>query len=45
MGVKTIEQMECLKHWLRKDWVNQLNIDLPTENEKEEEDKEEALLF
>ena len=31
LGAKTIEQMECLKHWLRKGWLNQLNVDLPPE--------------
>ena len=31
LGAKTVEQMECLKHWLRKGWLDQLNADLPLE--------------
>jgi hypothetical protein len=31
LGPNTIEQMECLKHWLRNGWLNQLNIELPPE--------------
>jgi hypothetical protein len=31
LGAKTIEQMECLKHWLRKGWLDELNVDLPLE--------------
>jgi hypothetical protein len=23
--------MECLKHWLRKGWLDELNVDLPLE--------------
>ncbi len=45
LGAKMIEQMECLKQWLRKGWVDQLNVDLSTENEEGEEDEEGALLF
>ena len=29
LGSKTVEQMECLKHWLRNGWLDQLNVDLP----------------
>lgn len=28
-----IEQMECLKHWLSKGWLDQLNINLLEEEE------------
>jgi len=31
LGARTVEQMECLKHWLRKGWLDQLNVDLPLE--------------
>jgi ribosomal protein L37AE/L43A len=31
LGAKTTEQMECLKHWLRKGWLDELNVDLPLE--------------
>ena len=41
LGAKTIEQMECLKHWLRKGWLDQLNVDLPPE-EGEREGEAEA---
>lgn len=40
LGSKTIEQMECLKQWLKNGWLHQLNIDLPGERGGEEvEDK------
>ena len=43
LGAKTIEQMECLKHWLKKGWLDQLNVDLPQEEgEAEAEGEEEA---
>ncbi|KID93617.1 transposase-like protein, partial [Metarhizium majus ARSEF 297] len=42
LGPKTIEQMECLKHWLRNGWLNQLNIEVPTEGGGEAEDESEA---
>jgi hypothetical protein len=31
LAAKTIKQMECLKHWQRKGWINELNVDLPLE--------------
>ncbi|EKG08972.1 HAT domain-containing protein [Macrophomina phaseolina MS6] len=34
LGAKMIEQMECLKHWLSKGWLDQLNVDLPPEEGK-----------
>lgn len=43
LGAKTIEQMECVKHWLRKGWPDELNADLPPEEgEVEVEDEVEA---
>lgn len=33
LGEKTIEHMECLKHWQRKGWLHQLNVDIPYEGE------------
>lgn len=42
LGPKTIEQMECLKHWLRNGWLNQLNIEVPMEGGGEAEDESEA---
>jgi len=35
-----VEQMECLKHWLRKGWLDQLNVDLPQEEGKGEGEAE-----
>jgi len=40
LGAKTIEQMECLKHWLRKGWLDQLNVDLPPEKDEAEAEGE-----
>ncbi|KID81254.1 transposase-like protein [Metarhizium guizhouense ARSEF 977] len=31
LGSRTVEQMECLKHWLKNGWLDQLNIALPGE--------------
>jgi hypothetical protein len=31
LGAKTVEQMECLKHWLGKGWLNQLSVGLMLE--------------
>jgi hypothetical protein len=43
LGSKTIEQMECLKHWLRNGWLDQLNVELPGERgEGELGDESEA---
>jgi len=43
LAAKTIEQMECLKHWLRNGWLNELNVDLPLEEgEAEAEDEVET---
>jgi hypothetical protein len=35
-----VEQMECLKHWLRKGWLDQLNVDQPQEEGKGEGEAE-----
>src|ERR1700719_4150715 len=40
LGAKMVEQMECLKHWLRKGWLDQLNVDLPQEEGKGEGEAE-----
>jgi len=29
--------MECLKHWLKKGWLSEVNVDLPPEGEAEVE--------
>ena len=36
LGSKTIEQMECLKHWLKNGWLDQLNTNLPEGQRAEE---------
>jgi hAT family C-terminal dimerisation region len=40
LGAKMVEQMECLKHWLRKGWLDQLNVDQPQEEGKGEGEAE-----
>ncbi len=35
LGSRTIEQMECLKHWLRNGWLDELDVDLPEDQGKE----------
>ena len=40
--MKTIEQMECLKHWLSKGWLDQLNVELPPEECEGEAEGEAA---
>ena len=37
LEAKTVEQMECLKHWLKKGWLSEVNVDLPLEGEVEVE--------
>ncbi len=37
LGAKTVEQMEYLKHWLKKGWLSEVNVDLLPEGEAEVE--------
>lgn len=43
LGSTTIEQMECLKHWLKNRWLDQLNVDLPDGQHVEEAEGESSM--